>query len=63
MSNLKKIKQNFDKFEDPSDFILKDYDKNNKFSEHIGYPNTLPLAFGILDYSSSRYNSTINAIK
>jgi len=42
---------------------LKDFDTHHNFSSHIGYPNMLPLAFGILEYGSSRYNASIKAIR
>lgn len=31
-------------------------------SEHFGYPNILPIAFGFVTYKSSEYNATITYI-
>ena len=36
---------------------------HNGFSVHFGYPNILPIAFGIPQYGSQEYNATINKVK
>jgi hypothetical protein len=63
LNNLEKIKTNFHLFEDPSDHVMKDFDENNKFSSHMGYPSILPIAFGILEESSPAFTGTMKMIK
>ena len=45
------------------DNSYRDIDANEKFSEHFGYPNILPIAFGIPVYGSPEYNGTISKVK
>ena len=35
----------------------------HNFSIHFGYPNILPIAFGIPSYGSLEYNNTIKKVK
>ena len=36
---------------------------DNTFSIHFGYPNILPIAFGVPAFGSYEYNATIKKIK
>ena len=40
-----------------------DIANDTTYSEHFGYPNILPIAFGIVTYKSTEYNATIAYIK
>jgi hypothetical protein len=46
-----------------STHVYKDLSFDGSFSEHFGYPNILPIAFGVPDYLSVEYNATIAMIK
>ena len=48
ISNLELIKNNFQFFYDANTGSYRDIDLNDNFSPHFGYPNILPIAFGIL---------------
>lgn len=45
------------------DGTYRDIGVDGSFSEHFGYPNILPIAFGIPAYKSREYNSTINKVR
>ena len=63
MANLELIKNNFNFFKDPADNTYRDINMDSSFSIHFGYPNILPIAFGIPPYGSPEYNATIEKIK
>jgi len=42
------IKSNFRFFFDSTTASYRDFDINNNFSAHFGYPNILPIAFGVI---------------
>ena len=46
------IKSNFKFYIDPNDHTYRDLALDSSFSEHYGYPNILPIAFGIPEYKS-----------
>ena len=46
-----------------SDFLLKDFDNQTRFSQFVGYPSLLPLAFGMLEYGSKSYKASIELIR
>ena len=45
------------------DHTYRDINMDNSFSIHFGYPNILPIAFGIPPYGSPEYEATIQKIK
>ena len=63
ISNLELIKSNFKFFVSPEDHTYRDISKDETFSPHFGYPNILPIAFGIPAYLSAEYNATIKKVK
>lgn len=63
INNLELIKANFKYFINPADSTFRDISIDSSFSIHFGYPNILPLAFGIPEFSSPEYNATITKIK
>jgi hypothetical protein len=63
ITNLELIKSNFKFFIDLKNDLYKDISNDTSPSEHFGYPNILPLAFGVPEYHSNEYNATIRAVK
>lgn len=63
ISNLELIKSNFQFFVDLVLHVYKDIANNTSHSEHFGYPNILPIAFGVPNYRSTEYNATIKMVK
>ena len=47
INNLELIKNNFKYFINPVDNTYRDISSDSSFSLHFGYPNILPIAFGI----------------
>ena len=63
IASLELIKSNSKYFVNPVDRTYRDISKDEKFSPHFGYPNILPIAFGIPTFGSDEYNATIKKIK
>ena len=63
INNLELIKNNFKYFINPADNTFRDIAADSSFSPHFGYPNILPIAFGVPVYGSPEYNATITKLK
>lgn len=57
------IRKNFERMIEPRTKVYKDISYDGSFSEHFGYPNILPIAFGVTAFHSQQYNATIAMIK
>lgn len=61
--NKELLRKNFELMLEPRTNVYKDISYDGSFSEHFGYPNILPLAFGVPAFHSKEYNATVAMIK